>query len=204
MKKTNSWLTCLTITLVYAPLVLGEPPQEREQLYFPTKVGAKWVYQVGKFEDTLTIIDVTSSEGVKTFTIGRVVQDNRVDPIEKIEYSRRGLYRLPVKLSPEYPPFQLLSIPPKSGDEWKYDIPGSGLVREEMGLMKVYDIEEIEVPAGKFKATRVVAFISVFQGTPFMTPVTTTYWYAPEVGLIKKISHDKKTHVLKSFTPGKE
>jgi hypothetical protein len=61
--------------------------------------------------------------------------------------------------------------------------------------------EEVEVPAGKFKALRVEAEqelgANVFKST---------LWYAPGVGLVKSVTNTNGTErvqVLKSFTPGK-
>ena len=63
--------------------------------------------------------------------------------------------------------------------------------------------EEVEVPAGKFKAIR-VEMENVINGAVFRT----TYWHAPGAGMVKIVSHDHKrgdrVQVLKSFTPGKK
>ena len=61
--------------------------------------------------------------------------------------------------------------------------------------------EEVEVPAGKFKAVPVTS-INHLAGRIQKT----RHWYAPGVGLIKTAPFDGDvggTEILKSFTPGK-
>lgn len=77
------------------------------------------------------------------------------------------------------PPYGFLNNPLKEGDTW--DWAGKGM----MGVAvtdhgEVGAVEDIEVPAGKFKAVKVVD--KVKQGG---ADVTKTYWYANWVGLVK-------------------
>ena len=65
------------------------------------------------------------------------------------------------------------------------------------------DIEEVEVPAGKFTAIRVESEVSVGSPIPLLR-FKLTEWYAPGVGLVKMIGrydNSVATRVLKSFTP---
>ena len=60
-------------------------------------------------------------------------------------------------------------------------------------------VEEVEVPAGKFKAVRVE--VEVEDGEAVLRK---TYWHACQVGIVKIVVHDKKAdwvQVLKSFSP---
>lgn len=59
--------------------------------------------------------------------------------------------------------------------------------------------EVVEVPAGRFAAIRVEQ-----ESSPFADKaVKSTSWYAPGVGLVKKVHPDGSAQVLKSFTPGR-
>ena len=70
-------------------------------------------------------------------------------------------------------------------------------------VVKVHRREKVEVPAGKFKSIRVEQETEANGKT-----VRYEEWYAPEVGLVKKVFHHlgaaKQVQVLKSFTPGKD
>jgi DUF3108-like len=62
--------------------------------------------------------------------------------------------------------------------------------------------EEVEVPAGRFKAVRVEQVEEV-RGRP----TRAEEWYAPGVGLVRRVSHQgaiRQVVELQSFTPGKE
>jgi hypothetical protein len=62
--------------------------------------------------------------------------------------------------------------------------------------------EEVEVPAGKYKAVRVDA-----DGTIAGTRTGVTYWFAPDIGVVKmrySIAGSDSVLELKSFTPGKK
>jgi hypothetical protein len=58
----------------------------------------------------------------------------------------------------------------------------------------------VEVPAGKFKAIRVVT-----ESQALARPFRRTDWHAPGVGVVKRVVLDGKiesVEVLKSMTPG--
>lgn len=80
----------------------------------------------------------------------------------------------------EYAPVrQYIENPLKVGDTWSW----SGRRFKNIDTKEtstVEEVEDVEVPAGKFKAMRVVT--KVEQGG---SPVTKTYWYAPWVGLVR-------------------
>ena len=56
--------------------------------------------------------------------------------------------------------------------------------------------DEVEIPAGKFKAVRV-------ELADPGAEARTTLWFAPAVGVVKIASGANQVPVLKAFTPGK-
>lgn len=84
-------------------------------------------------------------------------------------------------------------------EAWKWDVGPPGRV---VTCKLTTGGEEVEVPAGKFKAVRVEAEA----GFPAPFAVTrTTYWHAPGVGVVKTVEQIKggdRVEVLKAFTPG--
>ncbi len=77
------------------------------------------------------------------------------------------------------PPYCNLHNPLLVGDKWSWQ--GKGLMDVSINDQSQVEAEEdVEVPAGKFRAMKVVS--NVQQGP---ARVVKTYWYAPGLGLIK-------------------
>ena len=103
-----------------------------------------------------------------------------------IAVSAEGLFRVSSNGKALGTPIQLFKSPPKVGATWKSGDVGFKIVGEE----------EVEVPAGKYKAFKVE---SPDSGAP-----NTVLWFAPGVGLVKQTNASSETSVvLKAFTPGK-
>jgi len=64
----------------------------------------------------------------------------------------------------------------------------------------VAGVEEVEVPAGRFRAVRV----EWDRDHPRSPDFRTTIWYAPGVGEVKVALDGKPWTVLKAFSPGGE
>jgi hypothetical protein len=95
------------------------------------------------------------------------------------------------------PPLCVLSLPHKPGNKWIYECraqPG-GLVGVK-ATKTAHGPEELVVPAGKFTAIRVEHRDIDKDGREALTA---TFWYAPEVGLVKMVSRDV-VQELKSIT----
>src|SRR5262249_18740166 len=101
------------------------------------------------------------------------------------------------------PPGCLLRLPATPGDTWDEELP----VRTKDGPLKMkYTTgkeEDVEVPAGKFRAVRVEAVSQVAS-----SPTQITYWFAAGVGSVKIVYKDtgpkggERVTVRKSFEPG--
>jgi hypothetical protein len=169
---------------------------QNPQLYFPTKEGATRVYanRVGDRETELTDT-VTRVEGKDgTFRVTTVLKGGAATEAVT-EVSAKGVFRVSVAGRP-LPALQaLLKLPAKAGDAWEVRPAGPG------GPVFAYTVgkeEEVEVPAGKFKAVPVE-----MKADAFGRVQTTKTWYAPGVGAVKVTGPGERTQVLKSFTAGK-
>jgi len=200
-------LTLLLVALVarmtppsVSQLPTAPPPREVPVYYYPTKAGAKWVYQEDGIESTHVITGVVKQNNGFEVSVGNVTKAGKPTPLEKYLVSENGLVRLPLRPATVDKSFTILRLPLKVEEKWEYANRGDGAAMGEAGEMKAFPPEEIQVPAGGFTAIRVEAEASILSGTILMKPVRTTYWYSPGVGLVKKIDYRNKTLLLKSFT----
>lgn len=169
-------------------------------------VGATAVYQttIGdlKMEGVYRVTAVLKTREGFRVTVDRG-SAGRPAALDQIDVSAQGLTMLQFGNKAIEPPSPVLRLPAKAGDMWDWEAARAEDVPPRKTKFKVIAEEEVEVPAGKFKA------IHVEQETE-VNGKTTRYeeWYAPEVGLVKKVFHHlgttKQVQVLKSFTPGKD
>jgi hypothetical protein len=186
----------LAVVLVPTPTSpaprLKEPP--RPPVYYPTQVGAEWVYRQGDREWAETITDSIRQGGTTVVTIAELGPNGELVPAERIAVSERGLFwveGIQTRLTPDVPSCLLdLTLPP--GGTWT---PAGDSSRHT-----VRRPERVDVPAGRFEAVPVEVEVAYRDG-----PATDTYWYAPGVGLVKAVyGRGPGPRVLKSFTPGKK
>ena len=74
---------------------------------------------------------------------------------------------------------------------------------EQKGTFTTAGLEEVEVPAGKFKALRVELEVKEQSGRAVAAPQRVRYWFAAGVGLVKMEvvgMKEPNTRLLKSFT----
>jgi hypothetical protein len=200
----NSALIIAAATLAITAFAAPLPSDAKKPiLYFPVEVGAKWVYQwEDKEEMTREVTAVEDRKGAKIVTVSQMGKDNKLSPCEVVSVTEQGLVLLSDSEHEFKPPVCLLKIPYKPGDSWKCDSNWLGL--NHLGATaKVLEIEELEVPAGKFKTIRVERTYAL-NGTSGGDK-----WddlFAPGIGRVKMVDHfdgSVTSAVLKSFTPGK-
>jgi hypothetical protein len=186
-------------------------------VWLPLGKGAKWQYKTDYDETTDIVHEVTATEKVgdvecfvmehrTEFGVGQ--PDMRVRIMRK-EWLARGeggviLHRTqrgPSEMKLEKPFFRLKE-PPKAGDEWT----GEAKVGEQQTTWKysVDQEEDVEVPAGKYRAWKIRYEIQTglshrFEGIE---------WVVKDVGVVKSESHIASggdtfdfTAELKKFTP---
>ena len=196
MRRLFSALLVPTVVAALAPAAPVPKHLMREQgpaYYYPTTVGAKWVYEDTAGGDYVVVVTkVEDRKGTKVVTAERETGEQRV-PEEVMEVSATGFVRTHCWDGALDPPLPILNVPFKVGDSWAFRFDGGG------GTKTIGAIETIKVPAGTFEAVRVdTDFTRANQRR------LTHWWYAPGVGLVKMTEDDRIVWLLKSFTPGKE
>jgi hypothetical protein len=153
--------------------------------YFPLRVGDSWTYrnsEAGGY--TLKVLSEEPQEGGPA----RYVVEFRSEVIIQNVFSKAvGWVLLHSEDYPEHeglkatyePPKQYLRNPLVAGQKWEWT--GKDPTQmERHETYRVVGLENITVPAGKFRAMKVISEI-----TSGATPMTKTYWYAAGVGLVK-------------------
>jgi hypothetical protein len=196
----TSWAV-LAAPLPAAPL----PDDAKETLYFPTKVGAKWVAEGmigGRTRQVImTVTKVESKHGTSIVTTEMVdgERPQMVLSTQVVEVSNRELFYRPPASGHNGCSGTALKQG-KEGDRWQIDLalPGHPDARVTRTLGRT---EEVTVPAGRYKAVRVETEAKAGKHT-----VKGTTWYAPGIGIVKEVVSSNnglnQTNVLKSFTPG--
>ncbi len=198
------FLAVLLVPVVVAAVAPAAPVPKLagkgETRYYPTTLGAKWVYTDASGDDVLVISKVEEVKGAKVVTVERVEGEKRF-PFEKVRVSEGGVARVAIPQGEFDPPLVLLSVPFKVGDAWTYRGAGAGTLAQQR-TSAVFGSEKVTVPAGTFDAVRVDAEYTIAFGQATVKH-SCSFWYAPGVGLVK-MKDGNAERVLKSFTPGKE
>jgi hypothetical protein len=188
------------LALLLAPAPAAPVPRVLKpgDSYFPTRIGAKRVYraELSKSDVDEVVEDVETKDGEAVVTIRRDPNNAASLPKqEKVAVSAKGLARVEESGEPLRPPVWLLKLPHQPGAKW------DGGARSK-STYTVGEAAEVEVPAGKFKAIPVTR-----HETQINFPVQTTDWYAPGVGLVKRVVRgniETTILVLKSYTTAEE
>ncbi len=164
---------------------------------FPVKKGAKWTYTAGDAEVTIT---VEGTETVGDQECAVLTWEGTSGSVRQFyAITERGvfLYRLASNKTIEYKdnPIPRLKFGTKKGDSWESTTKGMEGTYENQGE------EEIEVPAGKYKAWKIVGKTK-FEGRDYRV----SRWFVPNVGLVKEErapGEQAKALVLKKYEEGK-
>ena len=154
--------------------------------YFPLRAGDSWTYRntSGGSEYTLKVL---SEEKQEDGSIRYLVEKLAGVQIRLWFSKPAGWVLLHLERYPEHegleakydPPKQYLRSPLVAGAKWEW----SGLDQTRTQVEeknRVIGFEKVAVPAGKFRALKMVSLV-----TGGATPMTKTYWYADKVGLVK-------------------
>jgi hypothetical protein len=207
------YLPMVTWTLLVATLL----SQTMDKEYFPMKQGTRWVYVEGKDERTIEVAGVMTIAGQECSVLS-------LDATSK--YPFHYAYRVGdegVLLSAEKnklleaagkkdwveskPPELELKLGTKKGDTWERKLTSFAGTKYEN--YEHAGEEEVTVPAGSFKAVKIVLSSHLETSTgKIMWETRTTKWYARGVGLIKREVKQKDKDApyireLKSYTAGK-
>ncbi|HET6576042.1 MAG TPA: hypothetical protein VFG68_20745 [Fimbriiglobus sp.] len=199
MTRPLAAASALVLLLAVAPAAPVPKEKAKTPNYYPTALGSRWVYKVGATEIATEVTAVESKSGARLATIATLVNGKAV-ATERISVTAKGVFRDRINKADLKPPACILKSPLKSGDKWEVDSSVQGQVTKMS--FTTGGSEEVEVPAGKYKAHRVDA-----DGTIAGAQTGVTYWFAPDVGVVKiryTIAGNESVLELKSFTAGKK
>jgi len=176
------------VLLVFGLMLSFQAPVKAQESrsYYPLKVGNKWTYQIesdtiakGTAKLTNQIakiekIDEVPLSRLETTAKGKIVAS------EHLSINDKGIFRNRYNGIEVTPPICMLKFPVKKGSSWKTE---SNVGDEKLKVSCKSDEEEIEVPAGKFKTIKVIMDAEV---TGAGIIVSTTYWFAQGVGVVKQ------------------
>jgi hypothetical protein len=179
------------------------PKDKAPVAYFPTRTGDTWVYELrtptATAEMTEAITRVDEKDGELVVSISRTYQSETV-PVSRVAVSDKGVRRLSAGGRDLREPYWIVKLPVKAGDSWSVDQSPPPGVRT---TYTVHGEEEVEVPAGKFKAIRVDSVTGGSDGKGFKG----SFWYAPALGLVRSVTpvaDGDRVQSLKTFSPAKK
>jgi hypothetical protein len=154
--------------------------------YFPLRVGDSWKYRstVSAAEATIKVV---SAEKQPDGTMRYLLEKSAGAKIQDWYSKTNGWVLMHRESYPEHeglevkyePARQYLKNPLVAGATWNWS--GKSTTQNEVQESnRVIGLEMVEVPAGKFRAMKIVSQVS--EGPSVMTK---TYWYAPGIGLVK-------------------
>ncbi|HYH69583.1 MAG TPA: hypothetical protein VD866_33110 [Urbifossiella sp.] len=207
-------ITAAAFALLFTLFTLLPKPKE-SQLYYPIRVGDKREYLVGA--DVISTHEVKSvEERDGDWFVSELISTSASEQTRSVSHrvSDTGLRSVgSIDSGTEFRAYPLLKLAPggnplPDGTTWEVDDAGA-TPGNYLKLIYTASAEEIEVPAGKYKAVKVeMRTRCEVNGKVLPETSRATTWYAKRVGVVKGVrtSPDGKEIgriELKSFTPGK-
>ena len=165
-----------------------------ETPYYPLKVNTRWDYQV-KGQNTTITMKVAKHEKVGDVmcAVIETIVNNNVVATEHVRADKEGVKRYMFMGQKADPPVLFLKLPYKKGDKWTVDTKVMGQATK--GTFQ-YDEEVVDVKQGKHKT--IVARSNDFEAAG--QKVSTTYWFAEGVGMVKQQANIAGTDVTLELT----
>jgi len=179
------------------------PDAPPEKAYFTTTKGTALVYryigtddkgQPDEGEVTNIVTAVATTDAGTVVTLSHRHEGSLYAATDTYLLSEKGLFTIGTSMTgPDVkgerrweidPPACLLKLPHEEGTEWEFHC-----TAQPGGLVGVHATnaarapEDVVVPAGTYRAVRVEQ-----RGTTNGKETTATFWYAPEIGLVKMVS----------------
>jgi hypothetical protein len=197
---------CITLFLlmcVAVPLAEAAPKKgdDKPVLYLPTTVGDKFEHETfadGRSEVlTRWVTAVEQKGGVTTVSYGA---EKGGPVLHRCSVSPAGVFTVSIGGEVYDPPLLELKLPARAGDSWEVAPPAKEGAAPRKYKYSTGAEEEVETPAGKFKARRVERE-DIHGDVAFPLSL----WYAPGMGVVKAVLHlesgDRTLAQLKSYTP---
>jgi hypothetical protein len=181
-----------TIALTISLLTISAAAQKSEAPvpdYFPLRVGDSWTYRSAG-SDTQYSVTVLGEEKQADGTIRYLVEKLAGAKVHTLFSKASGWVLMHSERYPEHegleakyePARQYLKNPLRAGAQWGWK--GEDYTKKELEeVNQVVGPEDVTVPAGKFRAMKVVSKVA-----GATAPLTRTSWYADGVGLVKSMT----------------
>ena len=185
---TKTGILVATLILVTSAAAKKPEPAKTAADYYPLRIGDSWTYR--NAEEGGFTLKVLSEEPHEGGTVRYVVEFLSGVKIHNVYSKPKGWVLFHGESYPEHeglqatydPPKQLLPNPLVAGQKWEWT--GKDPTQmEHHESSRVVGVETVTVPAGKFRAMKVVSEI-----TGASVPLIRTSWYAGGVGLVKTTS----------------
>lgn len=173
------------IFVVRASAEEAAPPTDD---FFPLIAGATWTYRVSGQEDRFIVRAVRQEMvGTQTCMLLEATLKDKVVATEHLAFTKNGLFRFRADKEDIEPPVCVLKLPSTRGQRWlaEYKL-GSRSAKSSFSITT----SEIQVLAGKFKVTTVLADVS--EGAGPGRGSRTTIAYAEGVGMVKQTIEEGK------------
>jgi hypothetical protein len=199
-RRLAAWVVLIAVGPVGSAPKLKDQP---EGPYFPTTVGDRWMtemrYKTRTIEYTEVVTAVEKKDGAVLVTVDRESEGVASSTPSEVRVTGKGLFRASSLGTVYDAPYCVLQLPPRAGDAWTSEVVSGGTVISTFKY-KAVRFEDVEVPAGKFRAFRIEVDIDN-RGQAGRSVI----WYDARVGIVK-MDHDDGAggyvRVLKSFKPG--
>ncbi len=163
-------------------------------LYFPTKVGTKWVYSVNGQEETHRITETKRQNDDMLVSIDKAGRNSTwlvsTSGLSLASQTRRQFVR----------PIPFLKLPHKDGETWeaacRTEEEAMGVFGEPTITVRAHGPEEVTVRAGKFSAVRIEV--------TYVGDQKAIFWFAPGIGEVKVTGLGDRRQELVSFGLGKD
>jgi hypothetical protein len=198
-----SRFTWSTGILLATSLVIAAPKVRDDSAsayYHAIEVGTTWVFDENGNQRTRKIIRAEERHGKTLVTVGEVTGES-IKPLYRVAVSKDGLDDLELT-GDGGKPVPILRAPVKKGDKWDFVMPLAEFNLELRGTKEIMGEEDVEVPAGKFRAIRVDVVITTVDAKRLDTVERWTYWYCAGIGEVKSSRGKDHLRVLKAFVRG--
>jgi hypothetical protein len=180
MRKANGWILVLVVGIAGAAQQ-GATEKEKTPDYYPLKPGTKWLYEMNANGQKVKVLNqvalIETLDGKSLAKIETVV-NGEVTGTEHVAATDKGVFRYRVKGVELPSPICLLKYPFKKNETWEME---ATIGSEKLTVKgRAVDREELTVGAGKYQTLKVEVNTTVIG-----QQIISTYWFAPEVGIVK-------------------
>jgi hypothetical protein len=156
--------------------------------FYPLKVGTKWNYELdaGQPQKGMITSVIAAEETADGKPIARLevyINGQKAPTTEHLMSNKDGVFRVKINNQQLDPPLCILKYPLKAGQKW--DTKTTAIGQQLDVSCRQGAEEEVQVPAGKYKAVPCVIETST-QTQQGAMKIVNTYWFVDDVGVVKQ------------------